>query len=49
MKKLIYILKQFLPLTYTSNYKTTNGETKLAVWKQWFGKPFKIRHYNIVN
>ena len=49
MKKIIFILKQFVPLTYYSKYKTINGEHKLTVWKQWLGNPFDIRTFNITD
>ena len=48
MKKLLFILKQLLPFTYISKYKTGNGEHKLTVWKQWFGKPFNIKTFNLL-
>ena len=45
MKKIIYILKQLLPLTYYSMYRVQNGVRELAIWTQWFGKPFNIKRY----
>lgn len=48
MKKIIFIIKQFIPFTYYSKYKIENGEHKLTVWKQWFGKPYNIKTFNIL-
>lgn len=49
MKKIIYTLKQLLPLTYYSKYKVQNGSKELAIWTQWFGKPFNIKRFTLVN
>ena len=46
MKKIIYLIKQLLPLTYYSKYRDQNGSKELAIWTQWFGKPFNIKRYN---
>ena len=45
MRKLTYYLKQLLPFTYYTKYKVQNGEHQLAIWTQWFGKPFNIKRY----
>ena len=45
MKKNFYTLKQLLPLTYYSKYRVQNGAKELAIWTQWFGKPFNIKRY----
>lgn len=49
MKKIIYTLKQLLPLTYYSKYRVQNGANELAIWTQWFGKPFKIKRFTLTN
>ncbi len=49
MNKLIYYLKQLLPLKYHSKYSLQNGEKKLTVWRQWFGKPFEIQHFTLAD
>lgn len=49
MKKIIYTLKQLLPLTYYSKYKVQNGAKELTIWTQWFGKPFNIERFTLVN
>lgn len=47
MKKIVYYLKQLLPLTYYSKYKVQNGVKELAIWTQWFGKPFNIKRFEL--
>lgn len=49
MKKIIYTLKQLLPLTYYSKYRVQNGAKELAIWTQWFGKPFNIKRFTLTN
>lgn len=49
MQKIIYTLKQLLPLTYYSKYKVQNGVKELAIWTQWFGKPFHIKRYTLAD
>lgn len=49
MKKIIYTLKQLLPLTYHSKYRVQNGSKELAIWTQWFGKPFNIKRFTLVD
>lgn len=46
MKKIIFWLKQLLPLTYVSTY-TEEGVRKVTVWRQWFFRPFKIRTWTV--
>lgn len=47
MNKMLFMLKQLLPLTYRSKYKTPDGRKRLAVWKQWFGKTFDVEHFDL--
>lgn len=49
MNKLIYFIKQLFPLKYHSKYRIQNGETYLALWTQWFGKPFNIEHFKLTD
>lgn len=44
MKKVFFYLKQLLPLTYYSMYQV-DGKKELAIWRQWFGKPYKIKRF----
>lgn len=41
MNKLIWALKQLLPLTYRSFY-TEAGRTHFCVWRMWLGRCFDI-------
>ncbi len=38
--RLSYLLKQLLPLKYTSRYSDAMGNTYFATWRQWFGHVF---------
>lgn len=50
MKKIIFYLKQLLPLTYYSKYRVQNEERQnLAVWTQWFGKTFNIKRFTLAD
>ena len=41
MDKLIWCLKQLLPLTYRSHY-VKNGRNHFVVWRMWFGHSFDV-------
>lgn len=45
MNKLIYFIKQPFPLKYHSKYRIQNGGQYLALWTQWLGKPFNVKHF----
>ena len=48
MSKIIWFLKQLLPLTYRSEYQ--EGRKKVfAVWNMWFGKVFNLDAYFITS
>lgn len=49
MKKIFYLLKQLLPLKYYSKYRVQNSDTELAIWTQWFGKPFNIKRFTLTD
>ncbi len=49
MNKITYHIKQLLPLTYYSKYRVQNGNKELAIWTQWFGKPFNIKRFTLAN
>lgn len=49
MNKLIYYIKQLLPLKYHSKYRLKTGEKYLAIWSQWFGKPFNIERFKLAD
>ncbi len=44
--KIIWYLKQLLPLTYWSTY-SESGKRKFTIWKMWFGRCYQIRTFNI--
>ncbi len=44
--KILWRLKQMLPLTYVSEY-TEGGNRQVCVWKMWFGRSFSIRRWDI--
>ena len=44
MGKLIWCLKQLLPLTYRTTY-VQNGKSHFTVWNMWFGKCFNVDDY----
>lgn len=46
MSKLIWTIKQLLPLTYWTKYKTNDGKSHFSVWNMWFGKVFN--HTDII-
>jgi hypothetical protein len=41
MNKLIWYLRQLLPLHYRTRY-TENGQRHFAVWQMWFGRCFSV-------
>lgn len=50
MKNFIYYIKQLFPFTYWTKYKTPdNNKCHIAIWRQWFGKPFSPLHFEVVN
>lgn len=49
MSKFLYYIKQLLPLKYYSKYRVQNGSRELAIWTQWFGKPFNIERFTLAD
>lgn len=47
MQKMIWRLRQLLPLTYRSHYRDADGVHWFAVWKMWFGRVFQHEAYPI--
>lgn len=41
MNKIIWAIKQLLPLTYRTTYGE-NGKRYFCVWQMWFGRCFNI-------
>jgi len=46
MNKLIWMLKQLLPLTYVSEY-STDSHREVAVWHMWLGHTFDTKHWAV--
>lgn len=42
MNRFKWYLKQLLPLTYRSRYRTSDGERRFCVWRMWFGRCFAV-------
>lgn len=49
MNKLIYYIKQLLPLKYHTKCRVQTGEQYLAIWTQWFGKPFNVEYFQLMD
>ena len=47
MNRLIWMIKQLLPLTYRSKYKEKD-KSYFTVWKMWLGKCYDIDKVEIV-
>ena len=46
--KIIWLLKQILPLKYESTYTEMETNNKMhSTWRMWLGKPFNISHEKI--
>lgn len=46
MRKVIWILKQLLPLTYISEY-SASGHREVAAWHMWFGHAYDIKRWTV--
>lgn len=40
--KLIWSLKQLVPLTYRTRYSDGSGQRRFVVWRMWFGRCFDV-------
>ena len=49
MNKILFYIKQLLPLTYYTKYRVQTGERYLDIWTQWFCKPFNIKHFRLAD
>ena len=47
MKRLVWCIKQLLPLMYVSEYRE-DGYRRLTIWRMWMGRCFNVRDYGIV-
>jgi hypothetical protein len=46
VEKLRWMIKQIFPFGYTSVYKV-DGIQYISIWKQWFGKAYKHRAFEV--
>ncbi len=46
MKKILWALKQLIPLTYWSTYES-GGEKYFSIWRMWFGRCFDITKFSV--
>ncbi len=44
--RLVWYLRQLLPLTYVSTY-TEDDKRRLSIWRMWFGRCFDIRTFTL--
>lgn len=42
MSKLIWRVKQLLPLAYWTKYRTESGQPRFAIWRMWMGRCFNV-------
>lgn len=53
LSKILFCLKQLLPLKYENRYTVTDnsGKNELlkmrCTWRMWLFKPFHIKHYKL--
>jgi len=46
VSRLVWALRQLLPLTYRTTY-TESGERHFTVWRMWFGRSFDVADHVI--
>jgi len=46
MNKLLWYLKQLLPLKYDTTYGQ-DDKKYVSIWNMWFGKCFSIKQYEL--
>jgi hypothetical protein len=46
--RVVYWLKQLLPLRYETKYRTSDDDKYKAVWHMWFGKVFACQHTKLI-
>ncbi len=42
MGKIVWTIKQLMPLTYRSHYGDSEGRRHFTVWRMWFGRCFDV-------
>ncbi len=48
MNRLVWLVKQLLPLRYESIYGESNQQF-LSIWRMWFGRCFSVRTHALAN
>jgi hypothetical protein len=43
-----WLIRQLLPLTYRTTYRTMDDKTHFAVWRMWFGRVFAHEEHVII-
>lgn len=46
--KVLYWLKQLLPMTYLSHYHDSDGRARFAVWRMWLGRVYASEDYQVI-
>lgn len=47
MRRLEWIVRQLLPLTYRSHYRDAEGRQRFAVWRMWLGRCFAVEDFEV--
>ncbi len=45
--KIIYLIKQIVPMMYFSKYKDANNNLEIAIWRQWLGKVSWVKRFKV--
>lgn len=46
----IYLhIKTDITITYYTKYRVQTGTKELAIWTQWFDKPFNIKRFTLAD
>jgi hypothetical protein len=40
--RLVWLVRQLLPLEYRTRYTDGDGQRHFCVWRMWLGRPFSI-------
>ena len=46
-ERVIWYMKQLLPLRYETIYGGTGGKRYLSIWRMWFGRCFNVRTWEL--
>ena len=48
MSKLKWYLRQLIPTTYRSHYRTASGQLRFSVWRMWMGRSFDAEDVGVI-